>query len=294
MASIIDPALATEFSQMVHHNAQQINSRTRPNVITKPMNADLFAYDGLGTVEAREITGRNVAVEFDDIEHLRRRINRRVFTVVLPVDLSDVNGTFQSQMQEYSTTVLRALNRATDRLVIEAALATVYTGRNFETAIAFAADGVATVDATAGLTYEKLLEAGQNFTDNEVGNDMSENFHLYLSGAEETALMSETELTSGDFTRQSVIDKGRMTFAGQFALTKFGASVSNPILAESGGLRNCLAMSDRAICLGISSDITIKTQERNDLHRTTQVVAEWEMGAVRTEGKLIQVVQTTV
>jgi hypothetical protein len=39
--------------------------------------------------------------------------------------------------------------------------------------------------------------------------------------------------------------------------------------------------------------MTVKIQERNDLHETTQVVVELEIGAVRTEGKKVQRVTTT-
>ena len=55
-----------------------------------------------------------------------------------------------------------------------------------------------------------------------------------------------------------------------------------------------IAMTSRAICLGISKDISIAIEDRKDLHETTQVIATIEMGAVRTEGSLIQKVQTTI
>ena len=294
MAGVIDPALAIQFSQTVHQEAQQELSRTRSHVVVKPMAADSFAYDGLGLVEAVEIKGRNQKVEFQDIEHLRRKISRRRFAVTLPIDSSDIRGMVQSQMNEYSKAIIAAMNREVDRLVVGAAFADVLTGRDFETTVNFATDGGLTVDATAGLTYEKLLEAAENFTDNEVGNGMDQSSHLYLSGSEETALMGETELTSGDFSRQYAVDKGRMTHAGQFQLTKFGSSVNNPVLSETGGVRSCVILAQRGICLGISKDISLSVEERNDYHETTQLKAIWEMGAVRTEGALIQKLTTTV
>jgi hypothetical protein len=43
-------------------------------------------------------------------------------------------------------------------------------GRNFGTTVTAAADGVTTVDATGGFTYEKLLVIRANFIDGGVGN----------------------------------------------------------------------------------------------------------------------------
>ena len=61
-----DVHLITEFSVMMHVKAQQIKARLRPFVQIKPMNGDLFAYDGIETVEARELFGRYETVKFDD------------------------------------------------------------------------------------------------------------------------------------------------------------------------------------------------------------------------------------
>jgi len=88
----IDPALVTQFSEMVHVAAQQKSARYRPYIKPLMMTGDLLAYDGLGTVEMRELQGRSPKVVFDDIEHTRRRLNRKRFTCVLPIDKSDVRG----------------------------------------------------------------------------------------------------------------------------------------------------------------------------------------------------------
>lgn len=88
----IDNLLITQFSDMLHVKAQQIRARLRPFVNIKPMVGDVFAYDGIGNVEAREVNGRVVPTQFDDIDHNRRKIRRRRFVVTLPIDASDVRG----------------------------------------------------------------------------------------------------------------------------------------------------------------------------------------------------------
>lgn len=289
----IDNALVTQFSDMVHVAAQQNKARLRPYVQIKQMKGDYFAYDGLGLIEATEILGRHQPVVFSDINHLRRKISRRRFAVTLPIDASDVRGMLLNPQSEYAMACVRAMERVFDRIVVEALFATVYTGRNMDTSVSFATDGGLTVTATAGLTYEKLLEINQNFIDNEVGNDAPVTKILGISGDEHTALMKETELISGDFSRQYVVDSGEIKRANGLNLVLFAGAITNPILSVASSVRSCFALAQGGMCVGMSKEMELKIQERPDLHETTQVEIVFELGAVRTEGILVQKVTTT-
>ena len=293
MVDSIDANLITEFSALVHAEAQQMTSRMKPYVKIKQMTGDVFAYDGLGTVEAREVAGRNVAATFDDIEHNRRKISRKRFVINLPVDESDIRGTLMNPESEYAKHIAAGALRQYDRVIYDAAFADIQTGRDFDTTTTFAGDGGLTVDATAGLTYEKILEVHQNFIDNDVGNDMEEKLFMTITGDEHVALMGETELISSDFNRAFVVETGKIRQAQGIDLIHFADSVANPIIPTSGGERALIAASSRGICLGISKEMSIKIQERNDLIETTQVQVVFEIGAVRTEGVLVQKVRVT-
>jgi len=289
----IDNNLTTQFSEMLHVAAQQIPSRLRPHVITKMMTGDLYAYDGLGKVEAREVTGRVVPTVFDEISHNRRKIARRRFVITLPIDASDTRGVLLNPEGEYAQAVAKGMNRQFDRVGVEAAFADVQTGRDFDTALTFAQDGGATVVATAGSTYEKLLELRKGWTNEEVGTDMSEKYLLLMTGTEEEAFMKELELTSGDFSRQMVVDQGSITRGAGIDFLVYGADVNNPILNVTGGVRDCIAMTGRALCYGISKDISISIDKRLDFIETSQVQIIGQWGAVRTEGVLLQKFTTT-
>lgn len=289
----IDKAQIIGFSAQVHVAAQQMKARLRDKVKIKQIVGDAWAYDGLGDVEATEQTGRHQPVVFNDIEHSRRKISRRRFTVTLPIDKADVRGALMNPSSEYPQACAKAMERVFDRVAVEAMFATVKTGRDFETDVTFANDDGDTINATAGLTYEKLLEMKRLFTDDEVGNDVPERFILGISGDEEEDLMLESELTSGDFSRQYVIDKGEITRAVGNEIVKYGGAATNPILAVSAGVRDCFVMSTRAMCVGLSKEVEIEVEKRADLHETYQVEVTYELGAVRTEGKLIKKVQTT-
>lgn len=289
----IDRSLITQFSDMVHIEAQQMQSRLGGFVITKQMTGDVYAYDGLGDVEANEVVGRNQKIEFADIEHKRRKISRRRFIVPLPIDASDIRGRLTDPESDYAKAVAMAMMRQKDRIIYEAMFANIQTGREFETTVTAVNDGVVTVDATAGLTYEKVLEIQENFINNDVGTDFPETLVMGITGAEHTALMKETELTSGDFTRQFAIEQGEIVKAVGINLVKFASGGANPIIPAAAGERQLFAMSSRGICLGVSKDITIEIQDRYDLVETKQVVATYEIGAVRTEGVLVQKVSVT-
>ena len=290
----IDKALVTQFADMVHVQAQQMNARLRPFVPILKMDGDVFAYDGIGSVEAREIVGRLQPAEFQDIEHTRRKIVRRRFYVNLAIDQMDVEGALIDPQSQYAAACARAIERVFDRVVVESMFATVYTGREFGTSVDFATDGGLTVDATAGLTYEKLLEAKENFIDNDVGTDMNERIIMGLTGEEHTALMKEAELISGDYSRQFVVDKGEIQQALGIEIVKFAGNAPQPVINVNGSnVRSNFVISTRGMVVGMGRDMTIKVQDRTDYVDTTQVQVTIVLGAVRTEGKLVQKLTTT-
>jgi len=293
MPQSIDNNLITQFSDALHVKAQQIRARLKPFFVMIPMIGDRFAYDGLGDVEARELVGRINPTIFDDIEHNRRRIARRRFVVTLPIDSSDVRGMLLNPQGPYAGASIMAMERVFDRVGIEAANADVLTGREFGTIVTFAADGGNTVNATAGATYVTLLAVNRFWRNNEVGNQIPERKILLITGTEEEAFMQETELISGDFSRQFVVDQGEITKGVGLQFVVYGADVANPLLAVTGGIRDCLALTERGLVYGLSKTMSVTIKDRPDLVETTQVQIIGELGAVRTEGVLVQEYQTT-
>ena len=294
MANEIDTALITQFSDMVHVRAQQMKSRLRQHFAIRKMTGDVWAYDGIGIVDATEQNERIAPTTFNSVEWNRRKISRRRFVITLPLDSSDVRAMLTNPQNDYSGVCIRAIERVFDRVGIQAALASVYTGRDFSTTVTAATDGVVTVTATSGLTYEKMIEMRRRYINAEVGNDMPETYLLLCTGDEEAVLMQETALINSLYTRQSVVDKGELRSAVGFELIKYGASVLYPMLGVSSGVRSCIATTTRGLVYGMSLDLNLKIQERPDLIETTQVQAIIQLGAVRTEGVLVQKLTTTV
>lgn len=290
----IDNNLIIQFSDMLHIKAQQIRARFRPFVRIKQMTGDVFAYDGLGSIEAQEVQGRVQPTVFNEIDHNRRKIRRRRFVVTLPIDDSDVRALLIDPESEYAEACIKAMERVFDRVGAEAAFADVETGRDFSTTVTAVADGVITVDATGGVTYAKLLELKENWIDNDVGTDLNETLVLAITGEEHTALMQELELISGDFSRSFVVDQGEIVKATGINIVVFAANAPDPIINVTGGaVRENIAFAGRGLCYGISKDMTIKIQDRPDFIDTKQVQITGILGAVRTEGVLLQQFNST-
>ena len=292
-ADLIDNALVIQFSNQVHVLAQQMESRLRPYVEVRPMTGETYAYDGLGPIEASPVVGRQQPVTFSDINHLRRQISRQRFVLTLPIDAADVRGMLENPQGEYAKACVRAMARVFDRVVTSAEFATVYTGRTMGTSVTAANDGVTTVTATSGLTYAKLIEINKNFMDNDVGNDIPETIVMGICGNEYTSLMQEVELINDLYSQHYVVDKGRMAEAAGIKLIPFAANAPKPVLTVASSTRACFAMSTRGICVGMSKQFSLKVEPRPDLIEVTQVQIVFDLGAVRTEGVLVQKVNTT-
>lgn len=294
MTAQIDNALVIQFSDQVHTRAQQMKSRLRDKVQTRMVKAEDYAYDDIGSLEAVEITSRHQKTQGQDIAHGRRRIRMREFRATIYLDKKDQLETLIDPQSQYALAVARALYRKFDAVAASAAFATVATGKDFSSSVNFATDGGVTVDATGGLTWDKLLEIEENFIDGDVGTDEVEDFYIAITGEENTDLKGETELTSGDFNRDFDSRDGKLAKVNGMDVVRFAGGAAVPILSVASSTRDCIAASKRGICVGISEELMVEIDKRPDLNNAIQVQSSMFMGSVRTEGKLVQKVQTTV
>lgn len=289
----IDRHLITQFSDSMHVVAQQVKARLRPYVMILRMKGDRFAYDGIGDIEARELTGRFNKTEWDDIEFFRRKITRRRFSVTVPIDEMDVEGMLTEPTSPLALACTRAMERVFDRVCVEAMFADVQTGRDFENTVTFANDGGLTVNATGGLTLAKLLEPGKNFIDNDVTNDEDRPVVLGITGSEHQTLLQLATLTSRDYNSQMNLEKGAIKNVVGMDIVKYAANARKPVLPVVAGVRTSFAMAKGALAVGIGRNWKVTYKDRADYVDTRQIQVTGVLGAVRTEGKLIQKFTTT-
>lgn len=297
----IDTALVTQFSNQVDVQVQQTQARLKPYVSMQKVAARDATHEGMGTIDMIEIVSRHQKTVGQDVASTRRRIRMREFRATVYLDKFDELATIIGPNSQYAKLLAYSAMRKFDALVVEAALATVYTGKDMTTAVTAASDGVLTVDATAGLTREKTDEIHENFIAGDVTTEDANTPVLFLcSGDEHTQLKSEVVFTSEDFVaNKAYATNGRLETANGMKLVLYGHKTSgNNILSSSGSTRNCIAMTgggmQYAVEVGMMQDVGIQVDPRPDLNNLTQVQASLFMGATRTQGARVQKVQTTI
>jgi hypothetical protein len=291
-----DVVQITEFNAALDIQEQQMTSRLTPYAVRKTIQGDDFAYDGLTEVQTYRANGRTPDIQPVEAQFTRRKMSRERVVVTLLVDNKDVRGMLTDPQSQLAQLCIAAVERETDRVIYDALFASVWTGRNFATEVTAANDGIFSVDASTAFTYEKLLEIRANFIDAEVGNQGQIPIVIGVSGDEHTDLMSEIELTSGDYTSQYVISKGIITSALGMDLVAFGAgsSITDPILEiGTDTYRYSFALAQKGVALGISLERKVEVKDYPTKVETTIINVIKELGAVRTAGIRVQKVKLT-
>lgn len=280
----------TQFSDMVHVQAQQMQTRLRDKVIVKDVVGEELTYNTLEETEANEITSRFAPKKISDPEQSVRYCKMRHFEHnIMIADYDDLKQLVDPQA-EYAMNAARAFYRKVDRLIVEAFTRDVTIGRRTQSTVTAASDGVTTIAAaTSGLTYAKAAKIKKTFTNNEVGNDLPEDICLAYTGYQEEDVLNEEKFTSGDYTNRFAQENGEVTRVLGMETVKFGGDVTNPILKKDGSNRECFAFTKRAVVLGLNKDLEISASVRNDLEGDPiQITAKMYMDTMRTEGKLVQ------
>lgn len=296
----IDPAQVIQFSSQVDVAVQQQQARLKPHVAMQKVTGRDATHEGMGTIDMIEITSRHQKTVGQDVASTRRRIRMREFRATVYLDKFDELTTIIGPNSKYAQVLAYSAMRKFDALVVEAALASVYTGKDMTTVVTAAADGVLTVDATSGLTREKVDEIQENFINNDVTtDDESVPVMLLASGDEHTQLKGEVQFTSGDYVNNKPFASGRLKEVDGMNLVLYGHKTNgNNILSSTGSTRRCIAMTGGgnqfAVEVGMLQDVGIEVSPRPDLNNLTQLQASLFMGATRTQGARVQQVNTTI
>jgi hypothetical protein len=259
-----------------------------------PVTGENMAYDGTGILEAKTNSSRNPLIDPQNPDFTRRKLTTDRILVELIVDKRDARRMFEDPNSKLAQDCMYAIMRKADKVGITALHAAVFTGKSFATEVSFATDGGQTVDATAGLTYAKLLEIKDNFKEKEVGLDMPEDLLIGCTEQEETKMLNLTQLTSGDFVRDYAVEKGKIVRALGMDVILFGSGTDVPQLPVSAGTRDCFAMSTKGLIYGMSKEFSVTIIEDHPSYvESTYIRVMGDIGAVRTDGQRVQKVQTT-
>jgi hypothetical protein len=296
----IDDVRVTQFADRLYAKITQKGGKLTPFVEMQDFRGKDKTFDDFGGIELGELHGAFVHTTEGQIAHNRRFLDWKMYGKSIYVDEAKIREIIEDPQGHYIKRLAEAYGRLTDRLIINAVLADIRTGETGGTTVTAAADGVISVDATAGLTYEKILEITQNFIDNSVYDNAFENAPLLtITGVENTALLSELEFTSQDYRQFFEVNGMRMQNVGGINLIPYGANAINQTKIivptyNSGVNRHCVTFMPGAIILGIGFKVKLETVMAPERFNTAIIKLSVGIGALRKEGELCQIVNTTV
>ena len=294
------------FESVFYTLAQQNRSRlaSSPAVKYYTVEGNIHNISRANKTELLEVSGRNPDKQPIDLRVDNRIMRIRIFTQTFLMDKKDVKESIANPSSEIYRQLNSACNRSQDRLIVEGALADVEVGESdgAKTTRTASQDGVLTVDATSGLVYGIIRRIINNFINaNVIDNDvMQNNLSLLITGKEHSDLMNEDKFINNDYTKfrradKSVTDNvgGMITVAFAGSETGF-ATVDNPVLAEVGSTRYCLALAPQSI--GYALRVKSFQYEENYPGKVASsgITVVLEQGVVRLEGAKVQQVNTTI
>lgn len=300
----IDQAALLNFNNSFHQLAQQTQSKL---VATKaitylPSKGKTNNYGRIGRLELAEVNTRNPDKEYGDYALDNRQFTKRRFTKTVTIDAKyDINELIKDPTSDILRQLNNAKERVIDRIAIAAAVGSVLTGAPDAAPVATsaAADGVITIDGTAGFTYDIVQAITENFINNELDYSSFRGATLAVSGSEHTDLMGEVEFINNDYITSKPVDTGMITNAGTYQVAVFagskngGITVQSPILPEGTTTRSCVALAPDSIAMAMElGDIGVT---KNPLKvNSWDITIDFWINAMRTEGARVIIITTTI
>jgi hypothetical protein len=251
----------------------------------------------IGALELVEVTGiRQPDKQIVDFDVDNRQLTIRRYTATAVLDaLEDIDKLIADPTSDIRQSLLEASNRVMDAVIIDAATGSILTGAPNAalTATSAASDGVITVDATSGFTYDTLKIIQRNFTNNNV-DVAGGNVFLAITGNEALNLQGEEELINMNYGNKSahaipMSNYDYITFAGSVT----GTSVTKPILPETTTTRTCIAFTPNSIAGKMLLNV-VNVDKAATKVNAKEVTIEVQLGFARMEGKRLQFITTTI
>jgi hypothetical protein len=285
MSSQITTAFVEQYSANIQMLSQQMGSLLKDNVRNESVVGKDAYFDQIGKVTAIIKTTRHSDTPQIDTPHSRRRVSLADYEFADLIDQQDKIRLLIDPTSSYAKAAAYAMGRATDDVIIAAALASSNTGVSGGTAVALPAGNITAVGTGGANTMNiaKLALAKQKLDAGDV--DPSIKRHIIVSPQEIADLLNTTTVTSSDFNTVKALVQGEIdSFMG------FKFHVSNRLVNNAAGNTQCIAFAEDGILLATGKDVTAKIDERADKSYATQVYYCQTIGATRMEeAKVISV-----
>lgn len=301
----IDQGARLVFQENFHEMAQQTESHLVGAGVVKFLPADgkTNMLARIGRIELTEVNTRNPDKQYADYSIDNRQFTKRRFTKTIQIDAKyDINELIKDPTSDILTQLNYGKERVIDRIAIEAATGSVLVGAPdaAPSSISAATDGVLTVDATAGLTYEIVEAVVANFINNDLPYTAFKGSVMCLTGSENTSLMNEIEFINNLYmTGQTAVADGKISQAACFMIEFFAGSVNggitvlNPIIPEASTTRSCVVMAPLSIAMAMElADLGV--EKSSSKVNSWDITIDFWINAMRIEGARVQIITTTI
>jgi len=288
MSSQITTAFVEQYSANIQMLSQQMGSLLKDNVRNESVVGKDAYFDQIGKVTAIIKTTRHSDTPQIDTPHSRRRVSLADYEFADLIDQQDKIRLLIDPTSSYAKAAAYAMGRATDDVIIAAALGSANTGVSGGTPLALPAGNIVAVNvgAVGGSTTMNIAKLASAKNKLDAGDvDPSIKRHIIVSPKEISDLLNNTTVTSSDFNTVKALVHGEIdSFMG------FKFHVSNRLVNNAAGNTQCIAFAEDGILLATGKDVTAKIDERADKSYATQVYYCQTIGATRMEeAKVISV-----
>lgn len=281
MSQDIDVALVATYKSNIEVKFQQQGSRLRPCVRNEAQNSEFDFYDRIGPTEAVEITTRHGDTPLIETDHDRRRVQLRDFDWADLIDRRDKIRMLADPASSYTINAVYGLGRKMDRLIIDSALGSAFSGKAGATTTSYDTTyQIATTyneDATStarNMTIGKLRKARQLLNSAEAVQD-GEKLTCVITSNQEQKLLASTEIGSHDYNDIKALVHGDVNSFMGFDF------VRTELVTKSSNTRKCLAFPKQALVLATAAEIMVDVGPRRDKRLSTQVYVCASFGASR-------------
>lgn len=270
---------AQAYGQNILQLAQQKYSKLMPIAYMKPnVKGKTFFQDQMGQWSMQTKGGRNVQTPNNDPNLARRMATMVDYHDARLLDRGDELRMLSDPRSAYTIAAAQSLARQIDTVIATQILGTANYGETGSSTVTLGTDLISGISHIAGtpatLTVARVIAAKRILDLENV--EMDDRF-LVINPYGLEQLLGTTQVTSSDYANVKALVQGQVdTFLG------FKVITSNQ-LSASGTTTSCFAMQRYGLCMAMSSEPIVRTDERQDLSYSWQVYYELNIGAVRLE-----------
>lgn len=308
-----DQAWVYRFHDQLHLTYQQegslIENLIEKSMVHRGVQAAIDHHERLGNVIANTTISPFGQTKILNPPHSRRAATLQSSDAAVLISDENTLRSMVNPQSQYTRTIVMALGRYADYLMIQALLgsaqtAAVTSGSGIPTYSTQALPSSHKIGGATSFDLNRTISAATLLSKAAVPNKAGERIMLYSPGQLQD-ILAITQASSSDFTKNQIHDKGTidgvnwegfnwvevpdvvdpsLTILQRMLTLTAGAS------AGANQTRSCIAFHKGALGLSIGQDIETKINERPDLNNCIQVRSVMKMQAVRVwEGGVVEV-----